>query len=429
MTRHRNDGLRKRCRCPRRQWAKCGHPWHLNFKWGGVHYRVSVDRYVGHHVGGGKTAARQAADRIREEIRSGTFVATSDPRPATPDAVTLSVYGAIFLERYTKARGKASWRNDVYMLKRICTFSLPDGSFGEKPIGAVTEDDIEAFLTHLREQGRAASTRNQYLQIFKAMSGWGVRKGHLTRPWIGPNTDLRREKIARRNRRLQPGEEQQLLTVAHPRLYRLIVAALEIGSRLGELLALRWREVDLGRRELRLLAETTKDDEDRILPLSSRLLAVLQMAQTDPSGEPFGPDAYVFGDAAGQRVKSVKKPWQTAVLKAHGHTLEDGKVWKRGRLVPELQAAYEAIITLHFHDLRHEAGSRLLELGRPLHHVQEMLGHADIKTTDTYLNVTRIGLHDSMKRFERHIDDSGTSNPVSVSPEERPGPDLKQRVN
>ena len=222
------------------------------------------------------------------------------------------------------------------MLKRISAFSLPDGPFGEKPIGAVTEDDIEAFLTHLREQGRAASTRNQYRLIFKAMSGWGVRKGHLTRTWIGPNTDLRREKIARRNRRLQPGEEQKVLTVAHPRLYRLIVAALEIGSRLGELLALQWREVDLGRRELRLLAVNTKDDEDRILPLSSRLLAVLQMAQTDPSGEQSGPDAYVFGDAVGRRIKSVKKPWQTAVLKAHGHTLEDGKVWKRGRLVPGL---------------------------------------------------------------------------------------------
>ena len=288
---------------------------------------MSVDRHVGHHVVG-KTAARQAADRIREAIRSGTFVTPSDRRPATPDAVTLNAYGAIFLECYTKARGKASWRNDVYMLKRISAFALPDGPFGEKPIGAVTEDDIEAFLTHLREQGRAASTRNQYLQIFKAMSGWGLRKGHLTRPWIGLTTDLRRAKIARRNRRLQPGEEQKLLTVAHPRLYRLIVAALEIGARLGELLALQWREVNLGRRELRLLAENTKDDEDRILPLSSRLLAVLQMAQTDPSGEPFGLDAYVFGDTVKRRVKSVKKPWQTAVLKAHGHTLEDGKVWE-----------------------------------------------------------------------------------------------------
>ena len=56
-------------------------------------------------------------------------------------------------------------------------------------------------------------------------------------------------------------------------------------------------------------------------------------------------------------------------------------------------------IDLHFHDLRHEAGSRFIEAGWPVHHVQEMLGHADLKQTSTYLNVTRLGLHDSMRRF------------------------------
>ena len=46
-----------------------------------------------------------------------------------------------------------------------------------------------------------------------------------------------------------------------------------------------------------------------------------------------------------------------------------------------------------------EAGSRMLEAGWPLHHVQRMLGHADVKQTATYLNAERVGLHDSMKRF------------------------------
>jgi site-specific recombinase XerD len=43
-------------------------------------------------------------------------------------------------------------------------------------------------------------------------------------------------------------------------------------------------------------------------------------------------------------------------------------------------------VDLHFHDLRHEAGSRFLGAGMPLHHVKEMLGHANISQTDTYLN-------------------------------------------
>ncbi len=56
---------------------------------------------------------------------------------------------------------------------------------------------------------------------------------------------------------------------------------------------------------------------------------------------------------------------------------------------------------LHLHDLRHEGGSRLLEAGWPLHEVQQMLGHANIEQTSTYLNATLRGLHRSMKALDR----------------------------
>ena len=83
------------------------------------------------------------------------------------------------------------------------------------------------------------------------------------------------------------------------------------------------------------------------------------------------------------------------MLKAHGHEPE----WTaQGGLSAASRAALREI-NLHFHDLRHEAGSRMLESGWPLHHVQKMLGHVDLKQTGTYLNRERIGLHDSMKRF------------------------------
>jgi integrase len=50
-------------------------------------------------------------------------------------------------------------------------------------------------------------------------------------------------------------------------LYGLIVAALETGCRLGERLALQWRDVDLDRRDLRIRGENTKDEETRLLPI------------------------------------------------------------------------------------------------------------------------------------------------------------------
>ena len=41
----------------------------------------------------------------------------------------------------------------------------------------------------------------------------------------------------------------------------------------------------------------------------------------------------------------------------------------------------------------------MLEAGWPLHHIQLMLGHADVKQTSTYLSVEKTGLQDSMRRF------------------------------
>jgi hypothetical protein len=42
----------------------------------------------------------------------------------------------------------------------------------------------------------------------------------------------------------------------------------------------------------------------------------------------------------------------------------------------------------------------MLEAGFPLHHVQQMLGHGNVQTTDTYLNVTKLGLKESMRRVD-----------------------------
>ena len=284
------------------------------------------------------------------------------------------------------------------MLERIAAFAGNGrGRLGKRCIGSITEDDIDAFLQKLRALGRAASTRNQYLQLFKGLSAWGLRKGYLSRPWFGPLSDLKREKLARRRPRLDAEEEARLLAVAPARLCRLIIAALETGCRQGELLGLQRVDVNHERREIRVRAANAKDDEDRYIPITGRLQAVLTMTTHDPAGRPFGPEAYVFGDELGQAIKSPKRAWQTAVLKAHGHRPE----WVKGkqRLAPVSQHAY-AEIDLHFHDLRHEAGSRWLEGGMPLHHVKELLGHADISTTDIYLSAGRIHLQDSMRRVE-----------------------------
>jgi integrase len=203
-----------------------------------------------------------------------------------------------------------------------------------------------------------------------------------------------------------PDEEKALLdaaeTLTHdagPRTQWLITAALETGCRVGELLALQWADVDLKKRTVFVRAierGARKTGRSRLLPMSARLAAMLEMAQTDAAGRTYPPLAYVFG-VLGQRLKTIKKAWETCVLRAHGH--EPEWVGRGGKLSETCRAALR-VIDLHFHDLRHEAGSRWLEASWPLHHVRAMLGHANISQTDTYLHAAEMGLQDSMRRFD-----------------------------
>jgi integrase len=196
---------------------------------------------------------------------------------------------------------------------------------------------------------------DHYVQLIRAMSRWAVRKGYRDAPMVGDDSDvIRRKKEAQRHRRLEPGEEDKLLRSAGPHLQALIVAALETCGRQGELLIrLRvWRR-----------------------------------------------------DRSAGRQRQTRR--QTAVLRGHGH--KPAWIWKKktgpndkgsSRLSPESEAAYRAI-NLHFHDLRHEGGSRLLEAGWPVHYVQHMLGHASLQQTSTYLNATLRGLHESMRNLDQ----------------------------
>ena len=96
----------------------------------------------------------------------------------------------------------------------------------------------------------------------------------------------------------------------------------------------------------------------------------------------------------------MKKAWQVCVLKAHGHTPQWIK-GKRDQLAPESLAAYRAI-NLHFHDLRREFGSRVLESGSSLIEARDLLGHANISQTSTYLQSTVRSLGFAIDRKEAH---------------------------
>jgi len=129
-----------------------------------------------------------------------------------------------------------------------------------------------------------------------------------------------------------------------------------------------------------------KDAESRRIPF-------------EPNGRPaqilkrrrfLGPKAYVFGGATGEYQGTIRTAWESLVLLANG--IEPTRTRAHGRVNREKLAE----IDLHWHDLRHEAACRWLAKGLDLRAIQLLLGHADLKTTPRYLNVTDEELRQTM---------------------------------
>jgi integrase len=144
--------------------------------------------------------------------------------------------------------------------------------------------------------------------------------------------------------------------------------------RKGEILGLQWKHVRWLQNEIALEWQNTKTRRARQIPISPKMREVLVRRQkTHPKNHEWKPDGYVFGNEIGGRVLDIKTSWWGACERAE-------------------------IKDLHFHDLRHEAGSRKLEAGWPLHAVSRWLGHTKLTTTDTYLNATTQLLHELNER-------------------------------
>lgn len=272
----------------------------------------------------------------------------------------------------------------------------PPLTFGEKPLEDITTDDVEVLRDARLAAGRSPYTVNHDLKLLRRMFSWAVRKAYrTTTPFkIGTETAISWEREIPRHFRFDTDEdEQKLLAAANPHLRALIVAMLDTACRPGELLSLQWADVSLERKEMVVRAEKAKTRTARIIPLSMRLIAVLEMRRLDPSGRKFGPSAFVSGNAVGERVKSVRTAWANAVEKA-------------------------GLTGVQLRDLRHESGSRFDEAGVPINYVSKLLGHSSLTTTTKYLNIQRRELHRAVAQLEERFADRLQSDPPKETDDE-----------
>jgi integrase len=305
-----------------------------------------------------------------------------------------------------------------------------------KPIDAITRADVEAVrIWRRREQANGGSRpgakqgevgTNRLLSRLRHVFSWAIAEGHVSETPFkrGGVTVVKLEASVEgaRTRRLDAGVEPELLKHADAHLRALLVGALSTGCRIGELLTLQWFQIRRDDKDqarwIVLPAIKTKTAEARVLPIGPRLRAELEMRRHGPDGMEQPSDAYVFGNEAGECVRSVRRSWEDTVLRAHGHT----PVRVRGKLSTASRAAYLAI-DLHVHDLRRQFACSLLESGAALHDVQAFLGHANITTTSRYLQSAPVRLEQALARMEKlggFAHDSHTA--AEEAPTEPPDP-------
>ena len=184
-----------------------------------------------------------------------------------------------------------------------------------------------------------------------AMKDWGI---HIP---SNPVKQVRRPQVARgRDRRLMPGEEARLFDACNRSralmLAPVVCFAIETGMRMGEILALQWRYVDLQSRVATL--PDTKTGEARRVPLSNAAVAAISSLPRHIS------DGRVF--------------W----IWRRGDSLES--VWRR-------VVSWAGIEDLRFHDLRHEAVSRFFELGLNPMEVASISGHKSLQMLKRYTHL------------------------------------------
>ena len=333
MKRHHNNGLKKRCGCPRRTWAKCPHPWHLQFFHKGRDHRFSLSRMartLGEPIPASKTEAKALADRLRGEIRAGrTPVARPVPTPDVSgltfgdvcDRYLVEYVGEIdtpdgprWTGQHLRPRTAQQAEYHIGTIRRIPVPAAHGSTIPleMKPFTNVNTTDIKTVQAARRSHGLVGC--NRLMARVRHLFTWSIVEGltdrsPFTRGGVSLVTlDHRAE--TERPRRLQPRERTRLLQHAHPHLQALIIAALATGCRLGELLSLQWSQIqsdEKGEAQLIVLpASKTKTHDLRVIPVSSDLRAVLQMRRTDPKGEALPPEAFVFGNPVGERIGSIK---------------------------------------------------------------------------------------------------------------------------
>lgn len=323
---------------------------------------------------------RTTAGVTFREVAHAYMAWLEDVRGAKPS--TLRDHRSVFAEAGTESR-----RGGGVLLGHTMA------ALGDRPAAKVSSRDVEALLNTVAKTGASASTVNKYRARVSAVFNYGMRESTFGLP-MNPvkNADRRREpqrgplvyyapeEVEAVARALADGrhreswtfevrnEVREAMSAEDRQDAEMVRVAAYAGLRLGELLALRWRDVDFFGHALTIsramsagVESSTKSGRVRRVPMPDQAAAALDRLsrREDFTGE----GELVFVNVLGRAL--------------------DGSAVRR-RFKSARDAA--AIRPLRFHDLRHTYGSLLAAAGVDLVTIQAAMGHSQLATTGRYLH-------------------------------------------
>lgn len=311
--------------------------------------------------------AKDWARRTEDEMVRGVYI-----ERGASERLTLGVALDRYLSEVTPTKKPATQQTEIERAKPLRAF------FSKYSLAAITPDLVARY----RDMRLTTALKPQKgPKVVRLLSASTVRLelallGHLfttaIREWrLGlaqnPVALVRKPKPTEgRDRRLGAAEEQALMRAvdahSNPMLGWIVRIAVETGMRSGEILSLRLSQVDIKRRIVRL--SDTKNDSARTVPLTRNATRVFQEVLNHPL-RPRDCALLFFGEPGrdgGRRSYNFKKSWNG--------------IKKRLDLAD-----------LHFHDLRHEAVSRLVEGGLSDQEVSSISGHKSMQMLKRYTHL------------------------------------------
>jgi integrase len=305
-------------------------------------------------------------------------------------ATTVKAFATDFVEKYAVANNKPS---EVQGKRMIISLHLIP-AMGNLRLDQVGAQTIEGYKAAKLKSGLSAKTVNNHLIVLRRMLGVAMEWGLLDRVPV-----VRWLKVPEAEFDFLDFEEaERLLAAAEGEWRTMVLLAIKTGLRQGELIALRWTDVDLVAGHLvvrqsatRGIVTTPKNGKSRKIPLAPSVLAALKSHR-----HLRGKLVFCTGDGRMVTKNECKRP-----------------LWRACRRAGLRQVGW--------HMLRHTFASHLVMRGAPLKAVQELLGHASIEMTMRYAHLSPDARRDAVGL----LDQATSQRPATcATPAAEPGSDL-----